>query len=196
MDKTFCVFGDSVAQAAYVKIGWVELLRAYVEEKEDDLVNFFNLGVGGNNTKKLLERFESESMARGPTSIIFAIGVGDSGYYGTMSSPDVEESVFESNLKKLIDLARKFSQDITFVGLVLGDDSILKPLPGARPGEEKSFDMKRVITYNQILEKVAGLNKCKFIRLLDKLGPEDFQDGIHPNDEGHRKMFEVIKEYF
>lgn len=197
MDKTYCVFGDSISQAAYVRNSWVNLLKADLEEKfQDDFVNVFNLGIDGNTTNDILARFENESTARIPTSIIFAIGVNDSAYIQSISRPIIAEKVFESNLKKLIALAVKFSKDITFVGLVLGDDSILKPLPGGTENYEWSYDRKRTENYNNILETITRSENCKFIQLLDQLGPEDFQDGLHPNDQGHRKMFEIIKKYF
>lgn len=197
MEKTYCVFGDSVTQAAYVRNSWVNLLKADLEEKfQDDFVNVFNLGVDGNTTNDILARFENESAARIPTSIIFAVGVNDSTYIQSISRPITPENVFESNLEKLIDLAIKFSKDITFVGLVLGDDSILKPLPGWTENYEWSYDRKRTENYNNILETVAGSENCKFIQLLDKLKSEDFEDGLHPNEQGHRKMYEIIKKYF
>lgn len=197
MDKTYCVFGDSVTQAAYVRNSWVNLLKADLEEKfQDDFVNIFNLGVDGNTTNDILARFENESAARIPTSIIFAVGINDSAYIQNFSRPITEEKMFESNLKKLIALAVKFSKDITFVGLVLGDDSILKPLPDGTENYEWSYDRKRTENYNNILETVAESGNCKFIQLLDQLGPEDFQDGLHPNEKGHTKMFKIIKNYF
>lgn len=197
MDKTYCIFGDSVTQAAYVGNGWVNLLRIHLEDKfPDDFVNVFNLGVGGNTTDDILARFENESSARIPTSLIFAVGVNDSAYIQNISRPIVGEKMFKSNLERLCDLATKFSTDITFVGLVLGDDSILKPFPGGMEDEDWSYDRKRTENYNNILKTVAESRNCKFIQLLDKLNPEDFEDRPHPNEQGHRKMFEVIKEYF
>lgn len=176
MDKTYCVFGDSVTQAAYVQNSWVDLLKAYLEDKfPDDFVNVFNLGVGGNTTNDILKRFYEESSVRIPTSIIFAVGINDSSLHL------VEKNLFESNLKRLCDMATKFSTDITFVGPVLGADS---------------NDRKRAENYNNVLETVGLSRNFKFIQLLDKLNPEDFQDGLHPNEQGHRKMFEIIKKYF
>ena len=109
---------------------------------------------------------------------------------------DVEEKMFESNLKKLIDLAVKFSKDIMFIGPVLGNDSILKPLPGGMEDEDWSYDRKRTGNYNNILKNIVVSRNCKLIQLLDKLNSEDFEDGLHPNEQGHRKMFEIIKQYF
>ena len=197
MDKSYCIFGDSVTQAAYVRNSWVDLLKTDLEEKfQDDFVNVFNLGVDGNTTNDILARFENESTARIPTSIIFAVGVNDSAYIQSLSSPITEEKMFEFNLTKLVALAVQFSKDITFVGLVLGDDSTLKPLPGGAENYEWSYDKKRTENYNNIQKTVVRSRNCKFIQLLDKLNPDDFQDGLHPNEQGHRKMYKIIKKYF
>lgn len=178
MDKTFCIFGDSVTQAAYVKVGWVDLLRQYLEEKYcNDFVNVFNLGIGGNTTGDILKRFSSEAQSRYPTSIIFAIGINDT----KLNNP----KEFRANLEKLIELAKKFTSEITFVGLVLGDWK----------GEEL-FSQEKTKNYNNILKEVAETRECKFIQLENILDSKDFMDGFHPNEQGHRKMFEVVKKYF
>lgn len=197
MDKTYCIFGDSVTQAAYVKTGWVEMLRQYLEEKyPNDWINVFNLGVGGNTTNDLIKRLDNECSVRIPTHIVIAIGVNDSDYIKDISNPLVEENIFRQNLEKLINLALKYTVEITFIEPVLGDDSILKPFPTSDGSEEWSYDWKRLENYCQTISDVATSKNCKFIKLLDKLITEDFMDGLHPNDEGHRKMFEVIKNYF
>lgn len=195
MDKIFCVFGDSVTQADYVKDSWVNLLRAHFENKHrNDSVSVYNLGVNANTTDDVLKRFEPEAIARTPTSIIFAVGINDSSYLNETSEPIIGEESFKNNLKALINAAKKFSDDITFIGLTLGDDSSLKPYPDSSTG--KSYDKNRSKRYNEILRKVVSEKNVRFIELFDNLGAKDFQDGLHPNDNGHRKMFEVIKEYF
>ena len=178
MDKTYCIFGDSVAQAAYVKAGWVELLRQYLEEKyQGDFVNVFNLGVGGDTAKDVLERFETESAARKPTNVIFAVGINDTKFYASEN--------FRVNLEMLIGLAKKVTSEVTLVWLVLGDWK----------GDEP-FSREKTTDFNNIIKKVAVSNGCKFISLQDVLEPEDFMDGLHPNEQGHSKMFEVIKKFF
>lgn len=194
-DLTFCIFGDSVTQAAYIKDSWVELFRKYLEKKLRGVyVNVFNLGIGGNTTNDVFKRFKQESMFRTPSHIVFAIGVNDSGYYKTPNKPIVSENKFKNNIKRLIKEAKKLTTNITFVGLVLGDDSVLKPFPESSLGE--SYDLSRVEKYNRILKELAEANSCKFIQLLDRLDPDDFLDGLHPNDNGHKKIFEEIKKYF
>lgn len=178
MDKTYCIFGDSVAQAAYVKAGWVILFSHYLEEKyRQDFVNVFNLGIGGNTSNDILKRFEPESSARNPTNIIFAVGIND--------TKTVAPEEFKSNLEKLARLAKEITKEVSFVGLVLGDYSSNKP-----------FSRKKTTAFNQIIKKVAELNDCKYIPLQEQLKPEDFMDGLHPNEQGHKKIFEAIKIVF
>jgi lysophospholipase L1-like esterase len=195
MDKTYCIFGDSVAQASYVATSWVELFRRFLEEKyPNDFINVFNLGIGGNTTNDLLTRFTNECLVRGPTSLIFQIGVNDSGYFRKLPNYIVSEENFKSNLNSLIKEAKKFSKDIAFLGLVLGDDSILRPLPESSTG--KSYIKPRVDKYDSIIKEIVEKEGCKYIYLLDKLAFADFQDGLHPNDQGHGKIFKEIKKFF
>lgn len=195
MDKTICVFGDSTVQAAYIQEGWVDLLRQYLEEKYPrDFVNVYKLGIGGNTSDDILHRFASEAQSRAPTAIIFAFGVNDSGYFKVLTRPIVPARRFTANLRSLITQAKKFCPDITFIGPALGDDSLLQPFPGSSRG--KTYVRGRTEDYNRILEKTVTAVGCRFINLLDQLQPADFQDGLHPNDHGHRRIFETIKNHF
>ncbi|MBP9758720.1 hypothetical protein KBD45_03420 [Candidatus Dojkabacteria bacterium] len=195
MDKTYCIFGDSVTQAAYVKSGWVDLFREYLEVKgADQFVNIFNLGIGGNTSVDILKRFKVESEARMPTEIIFAVGVNDSGYFRTLDKPIVSKEIFIENIESLIKEAKSFTNNITFIGLTLGDDSLFKPFPESSQG--KSYDLHRVRDYDKTIEEIATRNQCRFVSLIEALKFEDFFDGLHPNDDGHMKMFNIIKDYF
>jgi len=178
MDKIYCFFGDSVTQAAYVKRGWVDLLREYLEKKDkDNFINVFNLGIGGNTTEDILNRFEEESQKRNPTSVIFAVGINDIKFE--------KENQFRKNIKSLIEKSKMYTSDITFIGLVLGSD-----IP------EENFSLTKAKRYDQIIKEISNSGDCRFIELFDKLSSRDFMDGLHPNDIGHKKMFEEIKKYF
>ena len=178
MEKRFCIFGDSVTQAGYVKAGWVELLKYYLEKKyPNDDISVCNLGINGDTVDNILKRFETEAAPRYPTDIIFAVGINDTKSYN--------EKTFTENVHKLISLAKKFTSKITFIGLVLGDWS------GGEP-----FSQKRTANYNRIIKELVEANNYEFIPLQDKITAQDFMDGLHPNNSGHRKMFEEIKKYF
>ena len=178
MEKIYCFFGDSVTQASYVKTGWVDLLKMYLEEKyKEDSISVFNLGINGNTTDDVLKRVEAESRARNPSSIIFSIGVNDTKFDN--------EIQFKKNIKNIIEKAKGLNSDITFIGLVLGNNII-----------EDNFSLLKTKRYNQIIKEIAESNKCRFIELFDKLEPTDFMDGLHPNEKGHQKMFGEIKKNF
>src|SRR3989304_4152501 len=88
MDKTICIFGDSVVHASFMKVGWVDLFRQYLEKKyPNDSIEIYNLGISGNTSEDILKRFEAEILARDTTSIIIAVGVNDSGYIQDPSNP-------------------------------------------------------------------------------------------------------------
>ena len=79
---TICVFGDSIAWGAVdpENGGWVSSLRNYFESKSlraDLDTDVYNLGISGDNTDDLLERFDVEVEARKPDTIVFAIGIND-----------------------------------------------------------------------------------------------------------------------
>ena len=97
-------------------------------------------------------------------------------------------------MEDITKVAKRITQDVTFVGLVLGDDSLLQPFPESSKG--KSYTAERVKNYDSLLKEIAEKNECKYIYLFDKLNFNDFQDGLHPNESGHKKMFEEIKKHF
>lgn len=192
MDKTICVWGDSVAQAAYVKRGWVDLLKTYLENKyEDDFVNVFNLGIGGNSSEDILKRFTTESESRKPTDIVFAFGVNDSGYWGTKNKAVVTESKLENYIEKIIRIAREYTDKIIFIGLVMGGRKTGNE--EIESGDGRRFKQERTKRYNEVIKKIVEKNNLGFVDLWDRLEDDDFSDAIHPNEEGHRKMFEKIK---
>jgi lysophospholipase L1-like esterase len=189
-----CVFGDSVTYAGYIKNSWANQLRWYLESKSDAEYHLFNLGINANTTTDILKRFDIEATARNPNVIIFAIGVNDSAYLLDSKKPITGLKVFKDNIKLLINKAQVYTKDIIFIGLALGDDSLLKPYPESSRG--KSYDIERVKQFDHAIKEIAAENSCKYIELFEKLEFTDFSDGLHPNESGHKKMYEVIREYF
>jgi lysophospholipase L1-like esterase len=190
-----CVFGDSVTHASYIKNSWTSLLRQYLEEESQYEVNLFNLGINGNTSNEILKRVGAECDPRQPNVIFFAYGINDSRYIPELSRCLVEINEFKRNTQEIIEVAKKFTDIIFFVGLVLGDDSQLNLYHELIYGK-KVFDINRSKEYDCILEDIAVRNDCKYIHLLDKLEPTDFIDGLHPNETGHKKMFEIIKALY
>lgn len=200
------LFGDSITYGAWDPegSGWATRLRRYVDlkslpVKHDEYHHVYNLGVCGDNSSYLLERFERELGARRrreqACAIVFAIGVNDSLYFHETGLNAVTPDKFEENLEQLISLAKKYTTKIVFVGLLPVDDSKMDPVPWA---PNISLRTEHIRTYNNTVGEVCQKNKIDFIDLFDSFIQKGhlslLDDGIHPNQEGHAIVFEIISK--
>jgi lysophospholipase L1-like esterase len=196
------IFGDSITYGASdLEGGWASRLRKYVDQKgltDPDYYNLvYNLGISGNNTIDVLKRFEFEIQQRikeeGETVIIFAIGTNDSQLFNGEFRTEPEQ--FERNLKELYTLAQKYSQKIIFVGLFPIDESKTTPVSWHK---DKFYKLVNIKNNNETIKNFCKENKLVFVEIFDKFINQDYQnlleDGIHPTTEGHRQMFEIIKD--
>jgi len=200
-----CVFGDSVAWGAWDKEGgWVQRLRKFFDIKNLSDPNFYclvyNLGVSGNKTKDILKRFEFEIKQRleevEETIIIFAIGINDSYFLHNEDKLRTSVEDFRTNIQKIINAAKKFSIKIIFVGLTPVDESKTTPIPW---DTNKSYKNEFIQKYNEIIKSVCKENKIYFVEIFEQWVKSDYkqllEDGLHPNSNGHEKIFETVFEH-
>jgi len=184
---TICIFGDSIVWGASdcEKGGWADSLKNYLM---DDDIDVYNLGISGNTTEDLLERFDTEAGARNPDIIIFAIGINDS------LSLDKDGLIkFQKNISSLTNKARKFTDKIIFIGLTSVDESRTTSYSSEETGE--SYNNQSIGEYDEIIKSFCEDNNLIFVDMLGLLiNDADLCDGLHPSSIGHKKMFERIKE--
>lgn len=190
--KTLCIFGDSIAWGAGLskRVSWADLIRNELGKK-DTALSVYTLGVDAENSRGLLKRVDIEMKARDPQIMIFAVGTNDSIFWKP-NKTDVSVPEFKKNIKELISKARKYTDDIIFVGLAKGTDKLTVPLPASTT--EKCFTKKRIREYNKVLKETVLLSNLRFVDINGILSDKDFDDGLHPNQEGHRKIFAIIKK--
>ncbi len=193
------VFGDSIAWGAFdlEKGGWVDRLKLYMADRGDIFV--YNLGVSGNNTADILTRFESEARARvdedEETIIIFAVGINDSHLLHRKNGLVVLMDDFELNIKRLAGLARRFSSKIVFIGLTPVDESKTVPIPWDKTKSYKNDDISE---YDRKIRSLSREMNCFFVEIFNDwinfnhIGL--LEDGLHPNSEGHKKIFESVRD--
>lgn len=106
-----CIFGDSITYGAYDPIngGWATLLRNHVEKKYND-TDTYSLGICGDTSSGLIERFPLETKARSPEIIIFAIGTNDSLFRQSPDGQKLDTDQFTKNINSLISLANKYTE--------------------------------------------------------------------------------------
>lgn len=188
-----CVFGASSTWGAWDKEkgGWVNRLRLFLESGNEG-ADVYNLGVSGDTTEDLLKRLDCEAGAREAELVIFSIGENDSAYENKEGNYQVPPEEFKKNILKLIKTAGKFASKIIFLGLKPVDESRTKPVPWH---DVIYYTNKNINFYDDIIEDICSKHEIGYIDMKSVLGKADLADGIHPNENGHQKIFGAVKDY-
>lgn len=186
--KTVCIFGDSITWGATDPAGggWAARLRRSLEVRSDPIhhdyeFEMYTLGVCGDTTRDILTRFDTETKAREPNIVIFAVGINDSRFVETGENR-VPESEFAANLAELTRRARVFTKDIVFIGLTRINEA-LDP-------HRKNGTIER---YDALIREHCGGNGLIYIDVSDAVAADHLPDGLHPDEAGHERLFQRIK---
>lgn len=195
MVKRICVFGDSVAWGAYLpkREAWTDLLRNYLDGLSHYSIELYNQSIDGDLSKDILFRFDTEAKARKPDAIIIAVGVNDS-IYRANDQFEVSEMEFIDNLRQIVEKARVFTDKIWCMGLVKGSDESTIPLTVSTTG--KCYSKSVVKKYDGFIKKFVTDQNIPFVDVFSELSDTDFDDGLHPNLQGHVKIFDIIRKMF
>jgi lysophospholipase L1-like esterase len=191
--NAICVFGDSTAWGAWdmEKGGWVSRLWFYAAEKTDGDCEIYNLSISGGTTETILERFESEARIRGAGAIIFQSGGNDSYLVGKNGPNKVPPEKFRANLEDIITRAKKITSNIIFIGFKNVDETRTTPVSW----KDIYYLNDQIKKYDGIMEEVCAKNSVLYINIFGLLGESDFEDGLHPNKDGHQKLFVKIRDF-
>lgn len=194
MEKFICIFGDSTAWGAWdmEKGGWVNRLWLDVGKRKDnkDYIEIYNCSISGGTTDTILERFETEAKIRGATTLIFQTGGNDASYQTTPDNFLVSEKKFKKNIEEIIKRARKITDSIIFTDLKNCDESKTMPVSWI----DIYYKNENIKKYSKIMEEVCSEQSILFLDVPD-LTNDEFEDGLHPNAAGHKKIFEVVKDF-
>jgi lysophospholipase L1-like esterase len=185
------VFGDSITWGACDsdRGGWVSRLRCDFESRGQD-VSVYNLGISGDTSLGLLERVEGETRVRKSDLVVIAIGTNDSLYIHSENRLQVDIDDFSQNLEKILSVVRMETTKIVFIGLTEVDEAKTQPIPW---DVDKSYRNSDINMFDCEIKAFCSRNLLKFISMKEVLGDSDLADGLHPNAEGHEKMFRHIK---
>ena len=194
-DINILVFGDSITYGAWDKEkgGWVNRLRLALEN--DDSNNYytiFNLGISGDVTESIKNRFDNECKIRfnknDNTIIIFSIGINDT--QNVKDEDRVSLETFRNNIITLINSAKKYTDNILFIGLTKVDESKVIPLHWDK---EKGYLNTKIINFDKELKNICLENNVDYLYIYDLLELEELFDGLHPNNVGHQKICDKVK---
>ena len=151
------IFGSSISHGYYDEQGgWSQRFTPLINQQAASSNYLFNdsvyeLGISGNTTQDLLERFSHEASARLSADkrnlIIFEIGNNDSIWFVAEQKHYVSLSAFQNNLQVLIDQTKEFSATPIFLGLTPVDKRV-NPMPWRTEG---AYRPEFVEQYDQAL---------------------------------------------
>ncbi len=186
-DLVTIVWGDSIVYGwhDYELGGWVNRLKICLSKKNKS--NFvFNLGIPGQNSNDILNRFEKELKNRFNNEdhfkIFFSFGIKDSLLINKNKKHAIK---FKNNISKIIDKALEFTNDICFVGLIKPDLSI-----------REEYNLENVLLVDDIIKKQCTIKNITYIDMKHVIGNDDLIDGLHPNPKGYDKITKEILKYY
>jgi lysophospholipase L1-like esterase len=195
------VFGSSSVYGAWDKEGgWVGRLRKYADQQneyhEKNRTEVYNQGIIGDSSKNVLERFEVETQLRlrindGVNTILFQIGGNDSSFIASKGKARIIPEFYKQNLASLLALARKYTQNIAFVGLTLVDESVTNPISW---DSDIFYKNDAILLYNDIIRDFCKVNDIPFIDIIDR-AIYFCDDGVHQDSNGHQIVFECVREF-
>jgi len=193
-------FGDSIVYGEIDEIGggWVARLKAEclrrvaLDRAPEVLVH--NLGLSGETTRGLRQRFEPELAPRmgdtGQGIALLAYGTNDAAQRGDEPLVPLEE--YRSNLAHCILAARRRGMRVVVVNV-----TPIAPEQDGRPNQNGSVRSTATIArYNAVLAALAADTGAHLVdvhaRLVRSAPGWLRPDGVHPNHEGHRRLFELV----
>lgn len=196
------IFGDSIVWGSKdVECGgWADRLKVYFS-KTGDFKQVRNLGISGATSNDLVERIERETIprqsSRGLLTIIVS-PINDVRYSIDSDGNreiEVEEKKYKENIVNLFNVAKKYSDEVVFVNNPEVDES--KTLPWTLSDYNSGYYWKNenIEKYNKILEEFCEENKILFLDMKGVVNKNDLYDGLHPNSDGHGKMFEKARDF-
>lgn len=193
------IFGASITQGAFDGVGggWANRLAAHCFKKDSQTL-VFNLGISGDTSAGIRNRFEVELAPRvqdaAKVTIIISVGGNDALVDIASGKHWVELSDYLANMEYFIRFAKGKGYSVACVGLGTVDDSKLNPLPW---DTSVALTMTDIVKYDEALKMLADTEEVPYIPMRDLFAErlDLLADAEHPNAEGHELMFERVKEH-
>ena len=183
--------GDSITDAGRDRRNYFNLGSGYpkyaaeiIKERHPDLeLEFINLGIAGNRSSMLFERFYPDAIALQPDIISILIGVND--VWHRQYNIYTTDEMYELNLREMLKLLReKTNAKIMILSPFLLDDEIKQ--------EKFGGEVKRVIDIckriaDEFADVYVPLDEYFDRALAEQPEPKHYSaDGVHPNEAGAR----------
>ena len=120
--------------------------------------------------------------------VILSVGVNDTQCFNGKYRITKED--YKSNIENIIKKVKEKDYELIIFGLTkIGVEEKIEFKPN------KFYDNNVVVQYDSILKELCKNSMVKCISMYDVLQNEDFADGLHPNENGYKKIFETLIKY-
>lgn len=185
--------GDSLIYGRHDAIsgGWIGRLRSWLEAKDQWSV-VYNLGIGGNDTRRILERMNDELSVRNFNAIIIGVGTNDARQKSaTQNDYQVPLEKFNKNFTEIVKIASSYCSRIIVASVPPVDEQRTKPL-------------KNFYYFNDVLREYWKVEKdisekyntlfLDFWAIVERTKENVFSDGVHYNEIGHERFFRYASD--
>ncbi|NDG71349.1 MAG: hypothetical protein EBY32_08610 [Proteobacteria bacterium] len=188
-----------------------EILEQTFQEKNIP-IEVINAGVPGNTTALALQRFQKDVLDHNPSLVVIQFGINDSAVDvwkdPPIEKPRVELPAYLTNMESMIDRIRDQNGEVILMSPQrLSWSKKTRELYGKPPYVSDDKEGFNVIldTYVAGLRELAVRKNVRFIdiNVAYSKHPSDSgepysellnQDGMHPNDKGHKLVFDLLIE--
>jgi lysophospholipase L1-like esterase len=94
-------------------------------------------------------------------------------------------------MQQLIEISMENDRKVFVLGITRVIDVKTSPVAWSKI---RFYKNEWIETYDKALEQVSRRNNVKFIPVFDLLDDEDLDDGVHPDEKGHEKIFRRVLE--
>lgn len=199
------MFGDSTTAERRQAVK-----KVYAERVQEALqgigstLTVHNAGVGGNTTKNARDRFARDVLAYKPRVVVIQFGINDAAVdvwkKPPAAMPRVSLSEYEQNLRWMIGtLRQQQAKPVLMTTNPIRWTARLRDVygkPPYRPDDADGFDAPVLSRYNEVVRRLASELAVPLVEVhkafMEKNADELLLDGMHPNDEGHQIVAELL----
>lgn len=198
------VFGTSADHGFWDKKGgWVQRLRKKLDKysmQNETSYSIYNLSISGNMTEDIEARAEQEIDARANTEdlqIYMQLGGGNDSQIN-LETGDSIISVDEHQkyVQRCIQIAQQYTDDVVLFTGTPYDEKESYPM-NWKPTH--GYKNSRAREYSNTLRSISDNDNIPIVDFEKRVDSRGWRnnmlaDGVHPNTEGHRLMYEVAKD--
>jgi sialidase-1 len=187
-----------------------EVKKVYAERVSESLhgiglsLSTHNAGVPGNTTRNARDRFTKDVLAHKPRLVVIQFGINDAAIDVWKKPPATASRVslteFEQNLRWMVNALRehKAKPVLMTTNPTRWTDKMREMYgkPPYRPDDADGFDAPVLSRYNAAVRRLAAELNVPLVEVHEAFTAKNADklllDGVHPNDEGHRLIADLL----